>query len=549
MDNAPEPPSTAKIAGWKTWYPMDGAEDAPDDSQAGQTQIKTSSSALDAVWELCRYTGRIGAMDVNTDSNARQRDNCNVDSHITAMHQAAAAPLASARYRRRNAAFLFEPDAHVHPWSEFKLFSIGAVHEYTLDTGDVSLANETFDEMVAHYSLTQFIDHTDGLVHKPPSVGIPHGLPTQKTNDAQYYYLVYQDLIDWPNAVDALNPPGFAEGETCCKDGHEGSNITTAINGHVAHAHRRLADMARWIGRPAAEAARYDALADGIVRGLREMKVGGAASDIQCVPAAPACFVDGLGLPAPDSKTPNISLTTPIKHTSVQASIFVAGCGLLPPSEALELLPFLKAKTARFPLFSAMASNFMLEALYRAATADLTSEAADFAYEILTRSGHRSWLEMIEHGATMAIEHWYGTSIEKHTWSHPWSASPARIIPQWLLGVRPLDLAWRRVAVHPQPGAKLAQASMRVPTMRGEIVLEYTKEDGGFTLALSLPGNTAAEVCLPAGLIAAKKPAVTVNGAAAPVAAPDGRPGQWCLLGELGGGAHHIVAGQAGGRP
>ena len=109
--HSPEAPSAEQIAGWKTWYPMDGPADAADDddSQAGQTQIHTSSAALDAVWELCRYTGRIGAMDVNTDSNARQRDNCNVDSHITAMHQAAAGPASSAPFRQRNAAFLFEP--------------------------------------------------------------------------------------------------------------------------------------------------------------------------------------------------------------------------------------------------------------------------------------------------------------------------------------------------------------------------------------------------------------------------------------------------------
>lgn len=64
--HSPEAPSAELVAGWKTWYPMDSATDAAmdDDSQAGQTQIHTSSAALDTVWELCRYTGRIGAMDV-----------------------------------------------------------------------------------------------------------------------------------------------------------------------------------------------------------------------------------------------------------------------------------------------------------------------------------------------------------------------------------------------------------------------------------------------------------------------------------------------------
>jgi hypothetical protein len=123
------------------------------------------------------------------------------------------------------------------------------------------------------------------------------------------------------------------------------------------------------------------------------------------------------------------------------------GCGLLSPTQSLTLLPFLQAKSAHFPLYSAMASNFMLEGLYRAATAETTSTAAaDLAYDILTSAGHRSWLEMIQQNATMAIEHWFGTNKLDHTWSHPWSASPARIIPQYHLRSTTTD------KVDPNPG-------------------------------------------------------------------------------------------------
>jgi hypothetical protein len=176
------------------------------DDKAGQTSIETSSASLDAVYDLCRYTGRVGAMDVNTDSNARQRDNCNVDSHITAMHQAATAPASSAAYRRRNAEFLFELDGAVHPWTEFKLFSLGAVHEYTLDTGDLSLANQTFDELVRHYSMTQFVNATDGLVHKAPFQGLPKGMPTQAANNAEYYFQVWQGELTAPSVATDPDP-------------------------------------------------------------------------------------------------------------------------------------------------------------------------------------------------------------------------------------------------------------------------------------------------------------------------------------------------------
>ena len=373
-----------------------------------------------------------------------------------------------------------------------------------------------------------------------PKAGLPAGVPTQAADNAQYYFQVYQDLIDYPDMNDAFNDDAtFPEGAKCCKDEYVYTNVSSVINAHVAQAHRRLADMSRWLARPAAEAARLDRLADGIVAGLRQHLL----TD-QCDPPAPACYMDGLGPGARWDAGPGSG-----SHTAVQGALFVAGCGgLLPPAEALQLLPFLRAKTAVVPLFSAMASNFFLEGLYRMAAADATSGAADFAFEVLTRGGHRSWMEMIAANATMTTEHWYGTfgAHGTHTWSHPWSASPARIIPQWLMGVRPLERAWRRIAVHPQPGSKLARASMQVPTLRGEVGLSFARElaaGSAFALNLTIPGNTIAEVCLPAALLASSSPVVMmVNGASARTVVPPGRPGQLCIEGDIPGGTYNIVA-------
>ena len=69
-------------------------------------------------------------LDVNTDSNTRQRDPCNWDSHLQALGQAAIAPTGSIPYRRRSVTFLFEPDARVMVWTEFYLFTLFAAYEY-----------------------------------------------------------------------------------------------------------------------------------------------------------------------------------------------------------------------------------------------------------------------------------------------------------------------------------------------------------------------------------------------------------------------------------
>jgi len=190
-----------------------------------------------------------------------------------------------------------------------------------------------------------------------------------------------------------------------------------------------------------------------------------------------------------------------------------------------------------------MASNFFLEGLYTMATADMSTSAADLAFEVLTRSGHRSWLEMLQHNATMTTEHWFGTFTgenQGHTWSHPWSAAPARIIPQFLMGVRPLERGWRRIAVHPQPGSTLTHATLSVPTLRGEVKLAFSTSSS-MTLQLTVPGNTYANVCLPVGLLA-ENPQVMLNGKLATTTTPVGRAGQLCLASDLVGGVHTIVA-------
>ena len=104
------------------------------------TSFTSASAALDEVWELAKYTLRVGLMDVNTDSNTRQRDNCNLDSALQAQGQAVIAPAAALRYLRRNSRFLNEPDANVHGWSEFALSTLSAVYDYTRVSGDSSVA-------------------------------------------------------------------------------------------------------------------------------------------------------------------------------------------------------------------------------------------------------------------------------------------------------------------------------------------------------------------------------------------------------------------------
>ena len=90
---------------------------------------------------------------------------------------------------------------------------------------------------------------------------------------------------------------------------------------------------------------------------------------------------------------------------------------------------------------------------------------------------------------------------------------------------------------------------MSVPTFRGPVDLSFSRPLGDgqvFALNLTIPGNTRAEVCLPAPLLSAKpQVAISVGGGpqkqVTPVTPPS-RLGHVCLPGDLGGGRYAIEA-------
>eukprot|EP00750_Incisomonas_marina_P012861 INCI17172.1.p1 GENE.INCI17172.1~~INCI17172.1.p1 ORF type:complete len:598 (+),score=75.71 INCI17172.1:319-2112(+) len=96
---APEPPSKSLIRGWAVRYPLrpnaaasttrTGGAD-PESSRPAFTagvQLSSSDARLNAVWELCQYTLEAGTLDVNTDSNTRQRDVCTLDAFLQTVYQ------------------------------------------------------------------------------------------------------------------------------------------------------------------------------------------------------------------------------------------------------------------------------------------------------------------------------------------------------------------------------------------------------------------------------------------------------------------------------
>ena len=124
VTGAPEPPSHSSIFGWQVHYPFDGqlnedgvmavhpllgsSSSSSDGNHAdhtegatagdndvnvgGLTQFNASDTLLLQVWDLVQHTVDAGAIDLNTDSNTRQRDLCTLDAWVATRYQAGVAP-------------------------------------------------------------------------------------------------------------------------------------------------------------------------------------------------------------------------------------------------------------------------------------------------------------------------------------------------------------------------------------------------------------------------------------------------------------------------
>jgi hypothetical protein len=72
---------------------------------------------------------------------------------------------------------------------------------------------------------------------------------------------------------------------------------------------------------------------------------------------------------------------------------------------------------------------------------------------------------------------------------HAWGSGPAALLPELLLGVRPLAAGWTRIAVAPRL-CGLAWAAATVPTPLGDLEVE-ARADGG--VALRVPDGAVVE--------------------------------------------------------
>jgi hypothetical protein len=156
----------------------------------------------------------------------------------------------------------------------------------------------------------------------------------------------------------------------------------------------------------------------------------------------------------------------------------------------------------------------------------------DLAYQILAKTDYPSWGYWIGLGATTMWEHWDSVnadgSINTHSYNYPMnSLNHANLgaCAEWfyrgILGIDLLEPGFRKILIAPQPGGGLTSAQGYYDSIYGPISNAWTYNGNTFEMAVTIPPNTTARICVPttnasaiteSGVPAASAPGVTFVG-------------------------------------
>jgi alpha-L-rhamnosidase len=128
----------------------------------------------------------------------------------------------------------------------------------------------------------------------------------------------------------------------------------------------------------------------------------------------------------------------------------------------------------------------------------------DVAYELLLQDTPPSWLAMVERGATTVWEAWEGIDDEGNahdSLNHYSKGAVISFLHTHTAGIQILDdhPGYRRFRVAPQPGGGLTWAEAVHDSPYGRIESSWRIADDRFSLTVTVPPGTSAEVVLPDG--------------------------------------------------
>ena len=297
---------------------------------------------------------------------------------------------------------------YTHPtWpTEFRQVSILSAWADWMWTGDASSIERHYDLLKREKLLLSY-RREDGLL-VTGGERRPHPHITNRLGLA--------DIVDWPKSE---------------RDGFEFCDVNAVVNAFHYRDLLAMADMAAAIGR------NDDAKA---FKGQAQETY--AAFQRVFFDPARVLYLDGEGA----------------RHSSLHANAIALAFNLVPKERIGKVADWVESRGMACSVYFA---QYLLEALYR-------SGRDEAALRLLTAEDDRSWIGMMQKGATITMESWNRHVKPNLDWNHSWGATPLNAISRFLLGVTPLEPGFAKVRIAPHP-AGLKNVSANIPTIRGTV--------------------------------------------------------------------------------
>lgn len=410
----------------------------------------SSDTVLNQVWDLCKYSIEATSFCGYYVDGDRERVPYEADALINQLsHYAVDAEYSMAR--RSLTYLLFHPTWPTE-WSLQNVLIAWNDYQYTGDT----LLLKTYYPELQRKILMPLAGET-GLISTLTDKQTTEFLATIHITKPFDGKRGLKDNVDWPQKGDYIGPEKEYGGET---DGFVYTTYNSVINAYYYRNLVLMQQIALLLNKPA-DAALYAQKASAVATAFRTTFRDPATGLIR----------DG------ESTT----------HTSLHANMFALAFGLIPDADIAAVTRYIKSRRMACSVYGA---QFLLEALYDAGM-------GDYALELMTATTQRSWYNMIRVGSTISMEAWDKVYKPNLDLNHAWGAAPANIIARKLMGVEPLTPGFATFQVKPQPG-HLTYASLKTPTIRGEVAVMYQQQADTNSLTVSVPGGTLATLYMPA---------------------------------------------------
>jgi hypothetical protein len=414
-------------------YPFDETE----------SYFTSSDTVLNQVWDLCKYSMKTTSfLGIFVDGD-RERIPYEADAYINQLgYYNVVRDYSIGRYSHE---YLI-----THPtWpTEWILQSVLMAWNDYLYTGNTELLERFYPNLKAK-ALLPLADATGLISTRTNKV-------TQEVLKSVNFNGTLKDIVDWPQSG-ILGLGKKEPGET---DGFIFRDFNTVVNAYHYQAVTRLAQIAKTLNQPADE-KQFTSRAQKLRKVFNEKFFNQKAG----------YYIDGIGT----------------DHASLHANMFPMAFGLVPENQHEKVSKWIESRGLACSVYG---SQFLMDAVYEGGN-------AQYGLQLLSSTAERSWYNMIRAGATISMEAWDNKYKPNQDWNHAWGAVPANIIPAKLMGIEPLEPGFGKIRIKPQPG-NLESAEIKTPTIRGEVLLSFrNKPKQSFSMHLTIPANTTANVYLP----------------------------------------------------